>query len=174
MNRKLRIVFFANEAIGHTNSCVGIAQELAKRGHNIIFFTYKSFSGHFKKFGFEEIVLDAEIDADSNVDPVKEMATQLLNKGFLSQKKNDENDESSLSAVRSIFKPMFDQLVKLHPILKQKIVECKPDIIMVDHHFIPPCVIYSGIPWVSVHSSNPRPLYETDKLPPIRSGTIVI
>ncbi|OTF82765.1 hypothetical protein BLA29_015043, partial [Euroglyphus maynei] len=47
----------AVDGVGHINACVGLAQPLKKRGHEIIFLTNEFFSGNYEKFGFKEIVL---------------------------------------------------------------------------------------------------------------------
>jgi UDP:flavonoid glycosyltransferase YjiC (YdhE family) len=48
------VVFFPEGAFGPTNNCVGIGQELQKRGARVVFVIEESFAGTLEAQGFEE------------------------------------------------------------------------------------------------------------------------
>ena len=51
------VVFFPEQAYGPTNNCVGIGQELLRRGLRVCFIVEESFAGTLAAQGFEERVM---------------------------------------------------------------------------------------------------------------------
>ncbi|KAH9497176.1 hypothetical protein DERF_013180 [Dermatophagoides farinae] len=182
-NQHLKIFFMAVDGVGHINACIGLAQPLIKRGHEVIFLTNEFFSGTYEKFGFKEIVLKSakvkqimnkEGNQKAEEHPTKAMASVL--KKF--------RDDGTLSGKPSIeklqdFKPggdnefanlMYESVKEQNPQLITLIDEEKPDLIIMDQFIVPPCVAYGKIPWAFLCSACPRFLYDSDDIPPMCSG----
>lgn len=176
MKRQLKIYFHTVDIIGHVNSMLGLAQALADRGHRITFITSPVFKDYYRKYGFEEIILEAVpcdlvIEPQLLKDPIKYMANQYMQRGFLADKtalekallRPKENETS-------MWEEMMRKEVMLHPQIETILKRDQPDLIVNNHFLVPPSVVYSGIPWVSLFSPNPRSLYSSEDLPPFRSG----
>ena len=171
MAKQLKIYFYSMDGVGHVNACVGVAQELANRQHKITFLNSRSYKGHFLKFGFEEIVVEPEDDSGRPAeDPIKAMADSVLKSGLFNNKTAMEKAKLMKGPGKDIMKRIFDKSVKQFPLIAKAIDDNKPDLVVVDHFFVPPCIVHSGIPWVSLVSACPLPLYDSDKLPPFKSG----
>ena len=62
--KSLTVLFIALDGYGHINACIGIAQQLARRGHRVVFAIERAWRGTAAKYeGIEE----AEI-----VDPTRD------------------------------------------------------------------------------------------------------
>lgn len=181
MTKELNIFFYSVDGMGHINACLGVAQELASRGHQITFLTKKAFQNNFTKLGFKEIYLeDDEIVANEDneeskiekEDPVKFMAQGMLKTGVLSGMTPLQKTLSMSTSSKELMTIMFQKFLKEQPFIDEAIKEHKPDVIILDHFYVPACVYYSGIPWVSLFSASPLVLYDSDQLPPFRSGKL--
>lgn len=175
MARKLKIYFHAVDVVGRINSCVGMAQALAGRGHHITFLTVPAFKDHYRQFGFEEILLPVPKQSDQNVDVMKMMAKQLLENGILSNRtplekalayKNGEKNSGP-------FEKKFADALCYNPFMVKVFAEDKPDVIVVDHYMVLPAIVHSAIPWVRLESANVLILFDDDNLPPFLSGKLV-
>ena len=86
----MKIFFYPADAIGHINACIGLAQELFKRKHQIFFISNNSFKGQYEVFGFNEILLEKNAHsvesaiADPKEDIIKLISQQLLQNGIFS------------------------------------------------------------------------------------------
>ena len=175
--KPLNIFFFAVDGQGHLNACVGMARALAKRGHRIHFLLNEAFKGQFvAKYGFEEILLSKSAPKDPTPvqplkNPIQQMARDLINKGVLSAKSPLEKLKSQPTA-SPFLKAAYETVVEYTPQIANAISAQKPDLIILDHFFIPPIVDQCGIPWIYLFSANPMTLYNSDKLPPFGAGNI--
>ncbi|OTF75989.1 hypothetical protein BLA29_011531, partial [Euroglyphus maynei] len=117
------------DGIGHINACVGMAQALAKRGHQIYFLTNPMFAGSYSKHGFKEFVLQSDIKQqmlggngdkkDKKEHPFKAFAPMLQKmreNGMLSGKSSfeklkifDPNEEEMM------MKKIYEELKEVHP-----------------------------------------------------------
>ena len=69
-----RIVFFCIPAHGHTNPTLGVVKELAARGHEVLYYSYRSFREKIEAAGAKFIPCD-EYDAELHL--TREEATRL-------------------------------------------------------------------------------------------------
>lgn len=178
-SKRLKILFFALDGIGHLSASVGLAQALASREHRVFFLQNEAFKGQFSKYGFEEIFLknakDNEPLKQETEEPkknlMKETAQQLLASGYLGPKSSlekmrdqtpPEDGELMPALVQSMaeFDPQIESIIELE----------KPDLLVLDHVIVPPSIQKADIPWVYSWSANPIVVYHSDKLPPFGSG----
>src|SRR5699024_6887067 len=71
------------------------------------------------------------------------------------------------------FGQVLDLMVELHPEIERAITDGRPDVIILDHFLIPPCVLHGNIPWVLLVSAAPLLLYRSSELPPGMTGQFV-
>ena len=180
--KKLKLMFHAIEATGHSNAAIGFAQILAARGHEIVFVMNETMYDHFAKYGFR--VLSLKQNSGNNVgenkfeldeNPAKQFAKSLEESGMFSNKNSMKKMESFYSEEQ---KPMMDGMIKLaiafSPQIEAYLEQEKPDVFVQDHFILPPSVHVSKIPWVLLCSSNPIWYYESLELPPPGSGKFEI
>ncbi|OTF80771.1 hypothetical protein BLA29_014759, partial [Euroglyphus maynei] len=109
-------------------ACVGLAQPLKKRGHEVIFVTNEFFSGTYEKFGFKEIVLkSAKVEqimkqnGEKNLEehPSKSMASvwnKFREDGILSGKPSIEKIQDFKAGGENEFANlMYDGVKDQHP-----------------------------------------------------------
>lgn len=184
----LKIYFFSMDGAGHLNACVGMAQPLVKRGHVVKFLLNETFAGQFEKFGFEEITLKRKpkvapqdgssaptVEKRNQKNPFKDIAEQLAKSGILDGKSPLERLKTSENKGPPGFMvEMTNTLADFDPQLVDILKRDKPDVIILDHFFVPAALPRSGIPWFYLSSGNPLNLYKSDKLPPFGSGMLNI
>lgn len=171
MDSKLDVFFYSMDALGHVNACLGLAQELANRGNTITFLTSPAFEGHFKKFNFNEIPLTKESkDENKDDDPLKTFAAHLLTTGLLSNKTSLEKNVIMSTTEEKTQNENVEEVYQFDFQIKKAIDEHKPDVIIMEHFHLAPSVIKSGIPWIRLFSFNPLSLYNSNDLPPFKSG----
>lgn len=195
--QKLKILFHSLDSTGHINACIGIGQTLIERGHQCYFIiTNEKYIGNFSKFGFKELLLlinnvdddDQKTTEEQNVEP----KTSSSNHPNANDEKliNELNTSGILSARSSLEKlDLYDRhknkdyyakqltidLIKWNSQIAKMIDVEKPDLIIVDHMLVVPCIAYGKIPWSFLWSANPIPLYRfSKKLPPPFSGLFVL
>mgnify|MGYP000055871776 CR=1 FL=1 len=181
-NKQLKIIFLSSEGAGHINACVGLAQELAKCGHEIYFFNKPSNIGQFEKLGFKEIILHENAVVDDTDDAKKQVENKDVDQGKLREtiiKSNlladlspyDQLDVFDRHKNKNFFGfSMINDIRKVHEQIRQSLSEQKPDLVIVDYILIPPCIAYGQIPWAYLCSHNPLHLFNSQLLPPITSG----
>ncbi|KAH9416529.1 hypothetical protein DERP_009892 [Dermatophagoides pteronyssinus] len=182
-DQRLKIFFTAVDGVGHINACVGLAQPLKKRGHEVIFLTNEFFAGTYEKYGFKEIVLKiAKVkqimakngNEKSDEHPCKAMSSvwnKFREDGTLSGKPSIEKiNNFKPGGDNEIINLMFEGVKDQHLQLIDLIEKEKPDLIIMDQFVVPPCILFGKIPWAFLCSCCPRMLYETSDLPPMSSG----
>ncbi|XP_027206131.2 NDP-glycosyltransferase YjiC-like [Dermatophagoides pteronyssinus] len=182
----MKIFFMPMDGVGHINACVGMAQALAKRGHQIYFLTNPMFAGSYSKHGFQEFVLQSDVkkqmlagngeNNDKKAHPIKAFAPMLQKmreSGMLSGKTPfekikifDPNEEEEVDLMAKI----YEEMKEVHPKIVELIEQEKPDLIIVDHFLVPPCIAYGKTPWAFLFSGNPIFILDHPELPPISSG----
>ncbi|KAH9416527.1 hypothetical protein DERP_009890 [Dermatophagoides pteronyssinus] len=182
-DQRLKIFFLAVDGVGHVNACVGLAQPLKKRGHDVIFLTNEFFAGTYEKYGFKEIVMkiarvkeimEKNGNEKSDEHPCKAMSSiwkKFREDGALSGKPSIEKlNIFKIGGDNEAMNLMFESVKDQHPHLVDIIDKEKPDLIIMDQFVVPPCILFGKIPWAFLCSPCPRMLYETPDLPPRSSG----
>lgn len=180
--KPLKIFFFSIEATGHQSACLGLAQVLLQRGHQVYFLITEPFRGQMQKYGCTELILENPNKSDLNStkkevelekaeleNPIKALAEVLLSQGFLGPKNSLE--KMRIMCNEAFVKDTYDKAVLYAPAMEQAIQKEKPDLIILDHFLLLPVVLKSKIPYVQSFSGNPLFLYNSpEKLPPSCSG----
>lgn len=180
----LKIFFMPMDGVGHINACVGMAQALAKRGHQIYFLSNPMFAGTYEKHGFKEIVLQSDVKqkmlettndekSDKKAHPIKAFVPMLQKwreSGMLSGKSSFEKLKVFDPEEDHFLGKIYEELKEVHPKIVELIEQEKPDLIIVDHFLVPPCIAYGKTPWAFLFSGNPLFILEHPDLPPITSG----
>lgn len=183
-SKPLGIYVYAMDGTGHLNACVGLAQALFERGHRITFLLNAAFKGQFAKFGFEEILLfdrtpqtdksDPSVKSvEESVNPVKQMAQMLLDSGVMNGLSSLEKLHAGEKGDSDFAEQQFHVSVQFNPQIEAAIRQGRPDVIIVDHFYVPPAVLTAGVPWVTLLSCNPLLALNNPNLPPASSGTIM-
>ncbi|XP_054166678.1 4'-demethylrebeccamycin synthase-like [Oppia nitens] len=148
-SKRLTILMTPEDSWGHINPLHGIADELVRRGHRVVFVLEIGFKGQLRRYGFdEEHVVRADSTGDCNY-RIRLMANNchlmettdavdVLNK--LGSLLGDNEIESF-----AVFEPQYRAIIE----------RVDPDIIITDAALKLPAIISSGRPWISVHFWEP-------------------
>ncbi|XP_046909147.2 NDP-glycosyltransferase YjiC [Dermatophagoides farinae] len=165
----LRIVFYTTELVGPQNACIGFAQTLNDRGHDVSFFTTTESMPKYRKFGFKCLELkndDDEKSAPDDMDSVSKFVKKLAKYGFLS----DLTPLKKLRALGRFFEETFaDASRKFNSQIKQYLQNEHFDLIIIDCEIFPSSLIAVNRPWIYLFCSHPIGLFQSDKLPPFIS-----
>ena len=171
MSMKMKIMFVPTENVGHVNACIGLAEVLLSRGHNIVFVVSKAYQGKLADYGFQEEFLGDKnkgSDIKPDMKPGQKGASQLLNSGILQP--SSSMDKMKMMVNGPFFNEMIENAIANEPLMRQFVDKHKPDVIIIDHYIGMPSLIYSGIPWVFLFSGNPLFVLQDDATPPGCSG----
>lgn len=171
--RKVQIVFYTLEGAGATNACIGLAQALQRRGHQVSFFTTTLLKGRYHKLGFQELLLRKQNEATGTGNP--NPAAQNIDRYRQSPNLLHLDPLKKLLRILEpsnsrFFGRFYSEIVETHEQIKDALETQRPDVIIVDHFLIPPCIVHGDIPWSFICCSNPLGLYSSKKLPPCFSG----
>lgn len=156
--RKLTILFVSRSSIGHINSCIGVAEPLHFRGHQIVFAVDQSFKGYFKRQGFREEIIEKDLSPEDQRDPGGPIRKLYLEKGLFHDNSELEKVKMWIECATLTTKNEDEQLAKI-------IDRIKPDVIVVDW-FIAPSILNSEIPWVLSVSQQILTLIDDPRTPP--------
>lgn len=149
MQQKETIVFFLIESVGHVNPLISMMRELRRRGYKLIVLTIGPFvmAPKLRDLGFHVEVVNETIK-DS-----EEMRNDFMKD---LDKYRHGPMESFSKMCKNIQTVIFDTILKNFPLLKSKLEELKPALIIIDHLVVP---TVQGVPWVRFVSLFPSYLY---------------
>ncbi|WP_401000189.1 glycosyltransferase [Agromyces sp. GXQ0307] len=165
-------LFMPESAYGPTNNCVGIANELLKQGHRVVFAAERSWEGKLTALGFEEDLVDLapapepvdgeEVEQDAGQfwkDYIKEVAPEFR--------------KTTAEQLETVTLPIWEELVNgakyCEPQLKAIIARVRPDVIVEDNVLAFPALVTAGVPFVRIVSCNPLEI-PGDDIAPVFSG----
>ena len=141
---KLTILFAPMDAYGHFNCCIGMAEPLRDRGHNVVFATPNGWQGKLVSQGFKEEwysyrTIETELaetvtQSDSFINVTERMATVLA----LSPQEQME------VFVPTILAPIKDMVINGEDQLREIVARTKPDVIVADIMFSQPALVNAG------------------------------
>ena len=133
---------------GHTNAMIGLAKELQKRGNQIIFFADQSKADLLTQNDFKVEFKDISSMGIREYD----LAMWRKSASFVEKLKNLLN-ETIIWTKFGLY--LLNFLYNINKQLAEVIPRVKPDVIILDD-FQYPAVVYSGLPWITFWSCNPK------------------
>jgi MGT family glycosyltransferase len=164
----LTILFMPESAYGPTNQCIGLAAQLRRRGHRVVFASEESWRGKLAAMGFEEdlVQLAAPQDASAEQDPgqfwkdfVRETAPEF----------RKPTVEQLSTVVRPIFEGLIDGVKYCEEQLREVVERTKPDVVVEDNVICFPALLTSDAPFIRIVSCNPLEV-KGPAVPPTFSG----
>ena len=167
---KLTILFMPESAFGPTNNCIGIGNELLRRGHRVIFAAEASWKGKLSALGFEEDLVDLAPPAEDS--DGEEQEAGAFWKEYI-QQISPEFAKSTKDQLETVTAPIWDELITgakyCEPQLKAILERTQPDVIVEDNVVAFPALVTSGAPFVRIMSCNPLEV-PGENVPPVFSG----
>ncbi|KAF7495897.1 UDP-glucuronosyltransferase 2B10 [Sarcoptes scabiei] len=165
----MKIFIHLVDLVGPQNACIGLGQQLIRRGHSVYFLINGDFANKFSRFSKKFIILPLEtprLEAEKNA--VELNAENFSESGLF-------GPISPIMKVKKMFGSEFIQGLGRNADfyesqIKAYIQQEKPDVIMVDAQLMSPCLMNSSIPWVYIFCCNPLGLFCDLPLPPFSSG----
>ncbi|MFB6611401.1 glycosyltransferase [Agromyces sp. NPDC056379] len=147
-------LFMPESAYGPTNNCIGIGDELLRRGHRVVFAAERSWEGKLTALGFEEDLVDL---APAPEEEVEQDAGQFW-KDYIKEI-SPEFRKTTAEQLESVVLPIWEALVDgakfCEPQLKAIIERVQPDVIIEDNVLSFPALETAGRPFVRIVSCNP-------------------
>ena len=167
--RRLTVLLMPESAYGPTNNCIGIGNELLKRGHRVVFAAEASWAGKLTALGFEEDLVD--LTAPTTAEGAEQEAGAFWKEYIKAI--SPEFAKSTSEQLETVTKPIWEELIAgakyCEPQLKSIIERCKPDVIVEDNVITFPALLGAGVPFVRIVSCNPLEIPGTD-IAPVFSG----
>lgn len=168
MTTPLTFLFMPESAYGPTNNCIGIGNELLRRGHRVVFAAEASWAGKLSPMGFEEDLVDLAPPAD---DAGEQDAGQFW-KDYITAV-SPEFRRSTQEQLETVTAPIWQELVDgaryCEPQLTAIIERTRPDVIIEDNVLTFPALVTAGVPFVRIVSCNPLEV-RGDGIAPVFSG----
>ncbi len=165
MNATPTIALFPEASFGAALNCVGIAQELRKRGARPVFICHPGFVGVFAEYGFMEYHLTPK--------PVPGGQT---NEARWTDFVNTHLPHFNLSAADQLttyvgptWDAIVDTAIEVEESLRAVLAQIRPDAILLDNVIMFPAVAEAGCPWVRVVSCAETEIPDP-AVPPYLSG----
>ena len=164
--RPLTIMLAPESAYGPTNNCIGIGDELRRRGHRVVFAAEASWKGRLAALGFGEELIDLAPPADQDADPGQ------FWKEYIAQTA-PEFRKPTIEQLETWIKPVFAELIRgaryCQPRLEEIVRRVRPDVIVEDNVVCFPALMTAGVPFVRIVSCNPLEI-KGPEIPPAFSG----
>ncbi|MCD2443399.1 glycosyltransferase [Agromyces sp. SYSU K20354] len=161
-------LFMPESAYGPTNNCIGIGNELLKRGHRVVFAAERSWQGKLTTLGFEEDLVDL---APAPEEDVEQDAGQFW-KDYI-KTVSPEFRRTTAEQLETVTLPIWQELANgakyCEPQLKAIIERVQPDVIIEDNVIAFPALVTAGVPFVRIMSCNPLEVPGVD-IAPVFSG----
>ena len=161
-------LFMPESAYGPTNNCIGIGNELLKRGHRVVFAAERSWEGKLTALGFEEDLVDL---APAPEEEVEQDAGQFW-KDYIKEV-SPEFRKTTAEQLETVTLPIWEELANgakfCEPQLKAIIDRVQPDVIIEDNVIAFPALVTAGVPFVRIMSCNPLEV-PGDDIAPVFSG----
>lgn len=161
----LTILFMPESAYGPTNNCVGIGNELLRRGHRVVFAAEASWQGRLAPMGFVEDLVHL---APPPEDDTPQDAGQFW-KDFI-RETAPEFRKPTVEQLETFMAPTWQALIDgakyCEPQLRDILARQAPDVIVEDNVVCFPALLTHGAPFVRIMSCNPLELPGPDIAPP--------
>jgi MGT family glycosyltransferase len=160
------VVFFPEQAYGPTNNCVGIGQELRRRGVRVVFVVEESFRGALEAQGFEERVMRLTPPPETEEAPGQFWTDFIRETAPVFRTSTTEQLETF---IQPTWQALIDGAKYVDDRLQEIFDELRPDAVVEDNVVTFPAVLRQPAPWVRVVSCNPLEIPDP-ALPPAYGG----
>jgi MGT family glycosyltransferase len=164
----LTILFMPESAYGPTNQCVGLGDQLLRRGHRVVFASEESWKGKLEAMGFEEDLVQLAPPGDASV----EQDPGQYWKDFV-RDTAPEFRKPTVEQLGAVIKPIFEGLIDgvrfCEEQLRDVIGRARPDVVVEDNVICFPALVTADAPFVRIVSCNPLEM-KGPGVPPTFSG----
>jgi MGT family glycosyltransferase len=164
----LTILFMPESAYGPTNQCIGLGDQLRRRGHRVVFASEESWKGKLEAMGFEEDLVQLAPAGDTSVE---QDAGQFW-KDFV-RDTAPEFRKPTVEQLSTVIKPIFEGLIDgvrfCEEQLRDVIGRVRPDVVVEDNVICFPALVTADAPFVRIVSCNPLEM-KGAAVPPTFSG----
>lgn len=168
-NHPLTILVFCIDSIGRFNASFGLTRKLKKRCHRVVYLVPERYQEKLISNGFE-VILGKSGNAQADEENLGEtLAKSLLESGIIGPSSPRKKLELCLEHFVSSPKAL-QWMIGLSEDFADAMEQCQPDVVIIDHLFLPPALYHFGTPWVKFISTNPLMEVIDEKLPPGCSG----
>ena len=162
-------LFMPESAYGPTNNCIGIGNELRRRGHRVVFAAEASWEGRLDALGFVEdlVHLSEPPPADAPEQSAGQFWTDFIRDTAPEFRKPTIDQLTTF--VQPTWQALIDGAMYCEPQLREIIARQRPDVIIEDNVNCFPALLTGGVPFVRMASCNPLEVRGPD-VPPVFSG----
>lgn len=167
-------LFMPESAYGPTNNCIGIGNELLKRGHRVVFAAERSWQGKLAALGFEEDLVDLAPapEGEEGAEGDDEQDAGQFWKDYI-KAVSPEFRKTTAEQLETVTLPIWEELANgakyCEPQLRAIIERVRPDVIIEDNVIAFPALVTAGVPFVRIMSCNPLEV-PGDDIAPVFSG----
>ena len=165
MNTSPTIALFPEASFGAALNCVGIAQELRKRGARPVFICHPGFVGVFAEYGFMEYHLTPRGAAGG--DTTEARWTDFLNTHLPNF--NLSPRDQLKTYVAPTWDAIVDSAIEVEDSLRSVLAQIRPDAVLLDNVIMFPAIAGADCPWVRVVSCAETEIPDP-AVPPYLSG----
>lgn len=166
-----KFLFMPESAYGPTNNCIGVGNELRKRGHTVVFAAEASWDGKLAALGFVEDLVHLSAPPEPG-DAAAEQAAGQFWTDFIRDTAPEFRKptiEQLTTFVQPTWQALIDGAMYCQPQLTDIIQRQRPDVIIEDNVNAFPALLTSPAPFVRMMSCNPLEVRGPD-VPPVFSG----
>ncbi len=166
-----KFLFMPESAYGPTNNCIGVGNELLRRGHTVVFAAEASWDGRLAALGFVEDLVHLSAPPEPG-DAAAEQAAGQFWTDFIRETAPEFRKptiEQLTTFVQPTWQALIDGAMYCQPQLTDIIQRQRPDVIIEDNVNAFPALLTSTAPFVRMMSCNPLEVRGPD-VPPVFSG----
>lgn len=157
------VVFFPEGAHGPTNNCIGIGQELLRRGARVVFIIEESFRGTLEAQGFEERLMRLTPAPETEEAPGQFWTDFIRDTAPVFRKGTFEQLEEFMQPT---WQALIDGSKYVDARLDEIFDELRPDVVVEDNVVTFPAVLRQLAPWARIVSCNPLEVRDPELPPP--------
>ncbi len=165
MNTSPIIALFPEASFGAALNCVGIAQELRRRGAKPVFICHPGFTGIFAEYGFQEYHLTST--ETKGLESSERQWEEFLNTHLPNF--NLTPFDQLESYVAPTWEAIVDTTIEVEESLGRILAQIRPDAILLDNVIMFPAILKRGCPWVRIVSCAETEIPDP-AVPPYLSG----
>ena len=166
-----KFLFMPESAYGPTNNCIGVGNELLRRGHTVVFAAEASWDGKLAALGFVEDLVQLSASPEPG-DAAAEQAAGQFWTDFI-RDTSPEFRKPTIEQLTTFVQPTWQALIDGAMYCQQQLTDIidrqRPDVIIEDNVNAFPALLTSSAPFVRMMSCNPLEVRGPD-VPPVFSG----